>query len=266
MSTPERTLVTGGTGTLGQALLPRLRDAGHTVRATSRSPRTDDDGEWVRMDLADGTGVREAVAGVDVVIHTATDPLGDTEAVDVTGTERLLDAAADAGVTNFVYSSIVGIDEIPYSYYEAKLAAERAIERSDVPATVLRATQFHPFVDELLGMVARLPVWPLPTEMRIQPVDPGIVADRLVEHATTEPSGRLPPVGGPEVRTVGELADAYRTARGRWRPIVRLPIPTAVLARFREGAATCPDHAAGTVTWEEWLEQEYAVEGRTVTA
>lgn len=260
MSQPSRTLVTGGTGTLGQALLPRLRDDGHTVRATSTSPRTGDEIEWVRMDLESGTGIHDAVDDVDVIIHTATAPLGNTEAVDVEGTRQLLEAAAEADVDNFVYISIVGIDDIPYSYYEAKLEAERAIEASEVPSTILRATQFYPFVDELLGMVARLPVWLLPTKVQIQPIDTGLVADRLVELATTEASGRPAPVGGPEVRTVGELATAYREARGRWRPIVRLPIPTATFARFREGAATCPEHDAGSRTWEEWLKSEYGAD------
>jgi uncharacterized protein YbjT (DUF2867 family) len=209
------------------------------------------------MDLADGTGIREAVQDVDVVVHTASAPLGDTEAVDVHGTRRLLDAAEDADVENFVYISIVGIEEIPYSYYEYKLTAERAVEASDVPETILRATQFHPFVHEMLGLVARLPIWLLPTRMQIQPVDTGVVADRLVEHATRDASGRLGPVGGPAVRTVGDLATAYREARGSWRPIVRVPIPTTVFERFREGHATCPDFAVGTVTWEEWLQQAY---------
>ncbi|EMA54635.1 SDR family oxidoreductase [Halococcus salifodinae] len=257
MSTTARTLVTGGTGRLGQTLLPRLREAGHKVRATSRSPPTDDETEWRRMNLADGIGIRDALTDVDVVIHTASAPLGDAEAVDVDGTTRLLDAAADAGVSNFVYISIVGIEDIPYSYYEHKLTAERAVEASDVPSTVLRATQFHSFVHDVLGMIARLPIWPLATKMQLQPIDTGVVADRLVEHATPEPSGRLDPIGGPEIRTAGELARAYRDVRGTWRPIVRVPVPGTVFSAFRDGKATCPDHAIGTVTWEEWLETTY---------
>lgn len=263
MSTPIRTLVTGGTGTLGSALLPRLREAGYDVRATSRSPPSDDEVEWVAMDLADGTGIREAVADVDVVVHTASSARGDTEAVDVDGTDRLLEAAADAGVSNVVYVSIVGIDDIPYSYYQHKLTAERAVEASDVPSTVLRSTQFHPFLQEVLGAVARLPVWPFPTKMKFQPIDVDAVADRLVEHATPESSGRLKPIGGPEVRTLGELASAYRDARGTWRPIVRVPVPGAVFSAFRDGAATCPDRAVGSVTWEEWLESEYEGSSRS---
>lgn len=248
------TLLTGATGTLGQALRPRLREAGHDVRLASRSPPTGDP-QWCELNLADGTGVREAVSDVDVVVHAASAPQGDSEAVDVRGTERLLDEAAAVGVQNFLYVSIVGIEEIPYSYYEHKLAAERVVEDSEVPSTILRATQFHQFVRDLLDGVARLPVWPLPTKWLIQPIDVGEVADVLVDNATTDPRGRLPDVGGPEVHTAGELARTYREARGLRRPIVRLPVPGSVSAAFRSGNATCPDRAVGNVTWEEFLER-----------
>ena len=299
-----RTLLTGATGRLGSVLRPRLAAAGHEVRAASRSPPGPDDGtnddgtsadgqanddgtnddgqanddgtsdegggsdiEWVRTDLAAGEGVESAVAGVDVVVHAASAPTGDTEAVDVEGTERLLAAAADAGVENFVYTSVVGIENIPFGYYEHKLAAEEAIADSEVPSTIVRATQFHSFVDEILGSVARLPVWPLPTRMRVQPVDAREYADALVEYATTDASGRTPPVGGPAVLTLGELARAYRSARGLRRPVVRLPLPVGVVRAFRAGEATCPDRAVGTVTWEDWLAEQYGDgTGRTASA
>lgn len=248
-----RTVVTGGTGTLGQALRPRLLDAGHDVRATSRSPPADDAVEWVEMDLLDGTGIETAVADADVVIHAATAPQGDSEAVDVAGTERLLNAADDAGVSNFLYVSIVGVDEIPFSYYEHKLTAERAVESSVVPSTIVRATQFHQFLTDLLGSVSRLPVWPLPTKFRLQPIDAGEAADALVEHATPDPKGRVPVVGGPEVLTLGEIVTSYRETRGPWRPIVRLPVPGSVASGFRGGDATRPERDVGTVTWEDWL-------------
>lgn len=253
MSDAVRTLVTGGTGTLGRALLPRLRDAGHDVIAASRSPPPGEEGEWRRLDLTAPAGIPPAVEDVDVVVHAATAPRGDTEAVDVRGTERLAAAAADAGVSNLVYPSIVGIDDVPHPYYEHKLAAERAVARSAVPSTVLRSTQFHEFVHGLFERIARLPVWPLPAGVRLQPVDVGEVADRLVAHATPEASGRLKPVGGPRVRTLRSLAGSYRDLRGTWRPTVPLPIPGRVCSALRAGAATCPRHAVGTVSWEEWL-------------
>ena len=255
-----RTLVTGATGTLGTALRRKLAAAGREVRAASRSPpgRSEETVEWIELDLTDGTGVESAVDSVDVVVHAATAPRGDTEAVDVNGTERLLAAAADAGVANFVYPSIVGIDEIPFAYYEHKAAAEAAVEESAVPSTIVRATQFHSFVADLLDSVAKLPVWPLPTEIPLQPVAADEVAAAIVDHATEEATGRTDPIGGPEVRSVGDLTRAYRDARGLRRPVIRLPLPGSIAAGFRAGHATCPDHAVETVTWEAWLAGRYA--------
>ena len=206
MGTSHQILVTGGTGTLGQAILARLQGTKCQVRATSRSPPPTENIEWVRMGLKDGTGIREAISDSDIVIHTATSPRANTEAIDVDGTIRLIDAAADAEVSNFVYPSIVGIEELPYSYYKHKLTAEHAIEASDVPATLLRTTQFFPLIDEMLGMISRLPIWPIPSRKNLQPIDIGVVADHILEHATLSPHGRIEPIGGPEIRTAGELA------------------------------------------------------------
>lgn len=256
----SRTLVTGATGTLGTALRARFANSGHRIRAASRSPPDVPEwtSDWAELDLVNGSGLDAALDDVDVLIHAATAPQGDTEAVDVQGTKRLLEAAEAAGVDHFLYPSIVGIDEIPFSYYEHKLSAERAVENSDVPSTILRATQFHEFVADLLGQVERLPVWPLPTKMQIQPIAVGDVADVIVDQATHTPSGRIDPVGGPEVHSLRDVALAYRNARDLRRPIVRLPIPGATMSAFRTGHATCPEHKVGTVSWEEWLENRFA--------
>lgn len=271
-----RILLTGATGTLGSAVRPRLAEAGHAVRAASRSPPGSGAGgvdttgtgevEWVEVDLATGDGVESAVADVDAVVHAASAPQGDTEAVDVAGTERLLDAAAAAGVDHLLYVSIVGVDEIPFSYYEHKLAAERAVESSPVPSTILRATQFHSFVADLLDSVAWLPVWPLPTRFQVQPVAVEAVAEAVVEHVGDGPGGRVPPVGGPAVRSLGDLARAYRDAKGLRRAVVRLPLPGAVAKGFRAGHATCPERTVGTTTWEAWLAAREGGEATAATA
>lgn len=258
------TLLTGATGRLGDVLGPRLEAAGHDVRAASRTPPGPAcdrwDPEWVELDLATGEGVEPAVEGVEVLIHCASAPTGNTEAVDVEGTERLLAVAEGAGVEQVVYPSVVGVEAIPYSYYDHKLAAEKAIEASEVGATIVRATQFHGFVDELLGTVAKLPVWPLPTGFRVQPVDEREFADVLVEYATAGPGGRASPVCGPEVHTLGELARAYREARDLHRAVLRVPVPGGVASGFRAGHATC-DGAAGAVTWREYLDERYGRPG-----
>ena len=156
--------------------------------------------EWVELDLEAGTGIRTATDGVDVVVHAASDPRGDHEAVDVDGTRRLLDAAAALDVEHFLYVSIVGIDDIPYSYYEHKLEAERAVEASRVPSTVVRSTQFFPFVASILATVRRLPVWPLPTDVRL-PL-PGEAAAAFRTGAATCPDRAV------GTRTWGEWLDA----------------------------------------------------------
>jgi len=258
-----KTLVTGATGTLGTALRPRLTAAGHAVQAASRSPpeaveNSEDSSNWVELDVAEGTGLGSALENIDVVVHTATAPRGDTAAVDVQGTKRLIVAAEEAGVEHFVYPSIVGTDDIPLSYYGHKAAAETAVEESDTPTTIVRSTQFHAFVAELLDSVAKLPVWPLPTRIQIQPVDVGEVADVIVDHATQTASGQTGPVGGPEILSVGELARAYRAARSLRRPIIRFPIPGKTMAAFRAGHATCPDNRTGTRAWEAWLADRHA--------
>lgn len=255
-------LLTGASGVLGQELLPRLRDTHHTVRGVSRSPPAQSEVEWVELDLTTGEGIEDAVAGVDIIVHAASDARGDTEAVDVRGTERLLDAAADADVRNFVYVSIVGIDEIPYTYYQHKLTAEGAIEASSVPSTIVRITQFYPFVAYLLGSIRKLPVWPLPTRFKLQPIEPGDAADGVVEYVTEEPSGRVPDIGGPAVLSVRELAEAYRSHLGVRRPIIPLPIPGRMASAFRAGSATCPDRIIGTISWTEWLAGQDGIPGR----
>ncbi|WP_277554505.1 SDR family oxidoreductase [Halobaculum limi] len=260
----DRVLLTGATGTLGRQLRPRLLDAGYRVTATSRTPdevntagAPSDQIEWTTMDLRSGDGITTALADVDSVIHTATAPRGDTEAVDVAGTKRLLAAADDTGVDRVWYVSIVGIDAIPYSYYQHKLAAEQAVAASDVPSTIVRSTQFHTFLDGLFSGLSRLPVWPLPTGVPLQPIAAADLADVIVEHLEGETADRLPPVGGPVVQTVGSLAKTYREQRDLWRPIVPVPVPGSTAAAFRAGHATCPEHVVGTETWPEWLEREY---------
>lgn len=257
-------LLTGATGVLGQELLSRLRATDHTVRATSRSPPAQAPEDWVELDLVTGTGLPSALKDVDIVVHAASDARGDSEAVDVGGTKRLLEAAGEEDIENFLYVSIVGIEEIPYSYYQHKLAAENAIQESAVPETIIRSTQFHPFVAAILNWMAKIPVWFLPTNFRLQPIDVGEAAEAIVEHTTLEPAGRVPDIGGPAVHSVRELAEMYRAERGLRRPIVRLPIPGKTAAAFRDGKATCPDRSVGSTTWSEWLAAQDGIPGKEV--
>jgi uncharacterized protein YbjT (DUF2867 family) len=252
MNTP-RVLVTGGTGVLGRRVVERLASAGVQTRVLSHSgkPRT------FHGDLRTGEGLEGAVQGIHTIIHCASSPFRKSRQVDVEGTGRLLEVAKGAGVSHLVYISIVGIDlAASYPYYRVKLDTERVVESSPVPYTILRATQFYDLI--LMGMrfLGRLPVMTVPRGFLGQPIDAGEVADRLVELALSGPAGRVPDVGGPEVRTLADAARAYLEITGRRRRILEMPVPGKTARAFREGALVCPDQAYGEIRWEDFLRSE----------
>jgi len=248
----KKILVTGGTGTLGRALVRRLVQDGHEVRVASRRLRPAHDRDerysWAVVDLRSGHGVDAAVTGVDVIIHSATSP---RRGAEVTLTRTLLEAVKRAGSPHLIYISIVGVDRIPLRYYQDKLAAEQLIAESGLPYTILRATQFHDLVRYWFTWVTWPPVALVPT-MRFQPIDVRDVADRLAELVVGEPAGRVPDIGGPQVHHTRELARSYLQATGRRRLIVPVRVPGRTFRAFRQGH-NLTENAVDGVTFEEYL-------------
>jgi uncharacterized protein YbjT (DUF2867 family) len=252
-----RVLVTGATGTLGRVLLPRLREAGHEVRAMSRRPRAGGDVEWVQADLATGSGLPAAVADVDVIVHLASAPYRGryTAKVDRGGTRRLVETARAAGVGHLVYVSIVGIDRVPWGYFRTKLAAEEVVKDGQVAWSILRATQFHQLLKNALKAMSRLPVLIIDPGIPVQPVDPDDVAIRLVARITHGPSNMIEEFGGPEVLDVESVLRLWLAARGLKRPILRLRLPGALGRTFRAGYLTTDARPRGRITLQDCLEK-----------
>jgi len=253
-----RILVTGGTGTLGRQVVPRLRDAGCTVRVLSRNAHEAADGiEYVTGDLLKNEGIEAAVDEAGIIVHCAGGRKGDDEA-----TRNLAKAASRAGARHLVYISVVGADRVPvvsaadramFGYFGMKLAAERAITGSGVPWTTLRAAQFHDLSLLVAEQMAKLPVIPVPAGVRFQPVDTGEVAARLAELALDAPAGLVPDMAGPEVHTMAGLLREYLRARGKRRPLVPVWVPGKAARAVRAGANLAPDRAVGHRTWADFL-------------
>jgi uncharacterized protein YbjT (DUF2867 family) len=256
-----RILVTGGNGGLGRELVPRLQNSGYTVRVMSRSARPEGAPpgvEWAQADLETGADLAQAVAGVETIVHAATSPFRRPWPVDVTGTRRLLEAARASGVGHVVHVSIVGIDRIPFAYYQAKVAGEAVVREAGIPFTILRATQFHSLVDRFLEPLRGWPIAFTFTDFKFQPIDTGEVAGRLRDLVAQPPAGLLPDMGGPEVLSLGQMARVWFAAQGKRTWLIGLPLPGAVGHAFRSGYNTCPDHRDGTVTWAEWVTRRYS--------
>jgi uncharacterized protein YbjT (DUF2867 family) len=259
-------LVTGGTGTLGRRVVARLRDARRDVRVLSRQAREPEEGvEYVTGDLDTGDGVEAALQGAGTVIHLAGAQKGDGEKA-----ATLVAAASRAGVRHLVHISVVGVDRVPvesgvdramFGYFESKRAAEEAIAGSGVPWTTLRATQFHDLMLTTGRGMAKLPVIPVPSGVRFQPVDADDVAARLVELALGEPAGLAPDIGGPRVYAMAELVRGYLRAAGKHRLIVPLRLPGKAARAVREGANLSLERSVGRTTWEEFLAERVGVSG-----
>jgi uncharacterized protein YbjT (DUF2867 family) len=239
-------LVTGGTGTVGRIVVDNLTTAGKDVRILSRGRRRPQRAEVQHVvgDVRTGDGLDAAVDGVDTIVHC------------VYPTEHLIAAAKRAGSPHLVYVSIVGIDRVPFGLYRKMLANERAIAESGLPWTVLRATQFHDLIAFILRMLAKPPVMALPAGLRFQPVDVRDVGDQLARLALGEPAGRAPDFGGPQARALDDLARSYLVIVGKRRSIVPIRLPGKLFGGVRAGGLLAPEHAAGAITFEQYLREQ----------
>ena len=254
-------LITGGTGRLGRHVVASLRKEDRELRVLSRHPHKDADGiEYVTGDLLEDEGIQGALDGVGTVVHLAGTSRGDDEV-----TRNLVRAAARAEVRHLVNVSVVGADRVPieshidramFGYFGSKRASEILVSDSGLPWTTLRATQFHDLLLLVVSGMARLPVIPVPSGIRFQPVDTREVAARVVELALDEPAGLVPDIAGPRVYEMAELVRGYLRARRKHRLLVPVRLPGTAARAVRAGAILAPDRAVGHRTWEEFLAEQ----------
>ncbi|KHD75762.1 SDR family oxidoreductase [Actinoplanes utahensis] len=264
----NRILVTGSTGTLGRPVIALLHRLGADVRGLSRhpshsspadSPALPADGplpaagpRTFRGDLATGEGLEQALAGMEAVVHCASDTrrMGRT---DLQATRNLLDAAGRAGHPYILFISIVGVDRIPYPYYRVKLRAEALIEAYG--GGILRATQFHDFVLGGARLAARLPI-ALAPDVDVQPISTTTVAARIADLLDDPRPGRAPDLGGPEVLHTPDVFRSYLTAAGSHRPVLPIRLPGATFGAFRRGAHLTPHRSPGP-HWSDFLQNHF---------
>ncbi|MGC4098340.1 MAG: SDR family oxidoreductase [Nitrospira sp.] len=241
-------VVIGGSGLIGAKLVSRLRQQGHDV--TAASPKSG-------VDTVTGEGLSEAVAGAHIVVDVANSPsFEDKAALNFfeTSGRNILAAEAGAGVRHHVALSVVGTDRLLDSgYFRAKMAQENLITASQIPYTIVRATQFFEFIGAIaqsatVGQTARLP------PALFQPIGSDDVAEILAEVTVGAPVNGTIEIAGPQRVRLDELVGRFLAATGESHEVV-----TDVHARYF--GLTVDDHSLnpgnnarlGRTSFETWL-------------
>jgi uncharacterized protein YbjT (DUF2867 family) len=237
--------VVGGTGVAGRATVAALQADGHEALVLSRS---------TGVDLATGAGLVAALTGADAVVdatNVATMKAREAEDFFERTARNLIDAAAAAGLGHVVALSIIGIDRVPFGYYQGKVRQESVLKKSSVPVTILRAAQFHEFAGQYLdrngGRLVVVPRW------RVQPVSAREVGETLASLAVRPAAGHQE-LAGPEEEIMADLVRRVAAARQDRRRVLSVRLPGAAgKAMAKGGNLPSKPGLRGTQTFADWL-------------
>lgn len=243
-----RIAVAGGTGTVGRHVVAVAKERGHHVVSLSRAEG---------VDLVNGRGLAQALAGLDTVIDVSgIQTISTKQAVDfyTNATQNLLAAEQEAGVRHHVALSIVGIDGATSGLYAGKLVQEDEVRHGGVPWTLLRSTQFHEFVPLTVKIGTVGPLVAVP-KMVTRPVAAREVAEALVDAAEAGPQGRINDLGGPRTEELADLVRTYLAKTGERKKVLEAVLPGRMGKAMRSGALIpAPGAAVGRQTFQQWLE------------
>ena len=245
-------VVIGGTGLIGSKTATILRQGGHEV--VPASPNTG-------VNTITGEGLKEAMAGTQVVIDLANSPSFEDKAVlefFETSGRNVLAAEAAAGVGHHVALSIVAVDRTDNGYFRAKVAQEKLIKASGVPYTIVRATQFLEFLRGIAdssadGNTVRLP------PILFQPIAADDVAANVADVALAVPRNGIVEIAGPERAPFNEIVARYLKAVGDSRQVVSDPAAGYWGGRVEEHSLVPLGEARlGRIGLDEWLRRSQA--------
>ncbi|GGO32835.1 SDR family oxidoreductase [Deinococcus humi] len=246
-------LITGGTGSLGQQVIPHLLAQGAAVQAIARRPGLEAPRlTWIPGDLRDPSAVKRALSGAETLLHLATQPLHATADLDVA--QGLLKAIRDSEIRHVVYMSITGLERMQgAAYYREKLEIERRIEDSGLPFTIQRSTQFHEFVAQLVQRMSFGRISLVPTGVTLQPVEANAVARQLTRLTLEQPARRVQDLTGPQPFTLDQLARFWQIHQGHRPTVLRLPLPVPLFQAWQHRAAVEDSALPVGLDWVSWL-------------
>jgi uncharacterized protein YbjT (DUF2867 family) len=246
-------VVIGGTGLIGSKTVAILRQGGHDVVAAS--PQSG-------VNTITGEGLKEAMAGTQVVIDVANSPSFEDKAVleffETSGHNLLAAEAAVGGIRHHVALSIVGTDRSDNGYFRAKVAQEKLIETSGIPYTIIRSTQFLEFLGGIAasnadGNTVRI------SPGLFQPIAADDVAANVADVALAAPRNGIVEIAGPERAPFNEIVARYLKAVGDPRKVVSDPKARYFGSRVEERSLVPLGEARlGRIGFDEWLRRSRA--------
>jgi uncharacterized protein YbjT (DUF2867 family) len=251
----QKIAITGATGRLGPHLVEILEERGHEVVQIARSKG---------VDVVTGEGLDEALSGVKTIVDAATGPSPDQESATqffTASARNLQRAGAAAGVERIVVVSIIGIDKFHGGYNAAKVAQELALLEGPLPVRIVRAAQFHEFVEPLLGWTMQDGVAHVPA-FRTQLVAAQVAAEAVADAVDEAEAGNgtITEIAGPREERLADVAAALFASRGEHLevreglggPLASPDDPDA--AAYAEGAALPnPGAKLAGPSFREWL-------------
>jgi uncharacterized protein YbjT (DUF2867 family) len=249
MNAGTKIAVAGGTGRVGGHLVELLEQAGHDVVTISRS---------TGVDVITGEGLDAALEGVDVIVDAATGPSSEQEPATeffTTAARNLIDAGRRAGVQRIVVVSIIGCDRFAGGYNAAKVAHEQALLAGPIPVRIVRAAQFHEFVEPLMSWSTQGDVCHLP-DMATQIVAARSVAEQLAAVALAPDAPDVSEVAGPQTESLVALARLLAERRGDGVRVEAVTDPADPDTRLMAQGGLLPSPGATLTgpTFEEWLD------------
>ncbi len=241
-------VVVGGTGLIGSKLVTSLLERGHETVAAA--PKTG-------VNSITGEGLTDALKDASVVVDVTNSPSWEDAAVlkfFQTSTRNLLDGEADAGVRHHVALSVVGTDRLLESgFFRAKFAQENLIKASQIPYTIVRATQFFEFVRQIVDFSSEGNKVRLPTAL-IQPMAAVDVASAVAGIATKPAVNGTVEIAGPQQFRLDELARLDLAALRDSREVITDPHGRYYGIEVTERSLLPGNNAAlGKTRFEMWL-------------
>lgn len=245
--------VIGSTGLVGSQLVALAESSGHVVTGISRESG---------VDLLAGTGIEDALAGVETVVNVVQSPTFEQQASTeffTTVAANLGRAAASAGVRRTVVLSIIGVDRVTAAkgdagigydgYYAAKFAQEQATREYAPGAHVVRSAQFHDIARQAIDWGRAGATTTVP-DLLIQPLAVADLVHVLFDVASGARDADLMEVAGPHTEHLPAMSTAFARHQGDGVQVVTGPVGELV-----HGGILLPGPDAVLVgpTFEAWL-------------